>query len=73
MEPFVLGLCRRDEWLREHIGFDGRPLPDETSRRLVPCECFVSRCYPLPPGEPPTVDDLVQEAEAELDPVRRHG
>ncbi|MHC1562335.1 hypothetical protein ACR9E3_25500 [Actinomycetospora sp. C-140] len=58
-----------------NIGFDGRRQPDgERTRRLVPCECFVSRRYPLPDGPPPTVDDLDRELEEELGRVpRRHG
>jgi hypothetical protein len=58
-----------------NIGFDGRRQPDEErTRRLVPCECYVSRSIPPPPEEPPTVDDLDRELEMELGYVpRRHG
>ena len=56
------------------IGFDGRPMTK--TRRLVPCECFVSTRYPMPPDmlrDPPTVGDLERELEAELGGVpRRH-
>jgi len=58
------------------IGFDGRPMTK--TRRLVPCECYVSTRYAMPTGTgdepPPTVEDLDRELEAELGHVpRRHG
>ncbi len=54
------------------VGFDGHPLPEEQTRRLVPCECMVSREYPPPPGPAPSIADLVREAESELGPIPRH-
>jgi len=45
-----------------NVGFDGRRQRDEDlTRRLVPCECFVSRSIPPPSGKAPTVEDLERE------------
>ena len=55
------------------IGFDGRPVPGGKTRRLIPCECMVSRRYPREPGPPaPSIEDLVLESEHDLGPVDRH-
>ncbi|MDL5155543.1 hypothetical protein [Actinomycetospora termitidis] len=54
------------------IGFDGWPMPEGETRRLVPCECMVSRDYPPPPGPAPTIADLEDEAEDDLGPIERH-
>jgi hypothetical protein len=50
-----------------NVGFDGRRQRDEDlTRRLVPCECFVSRSIPPPSEKAPTVEDLDRELDAEL-------
>ena len=47
-----------------------RQRDEDLTRRLVPCECFVSRSISPPSEKAPTVEDLERELVAELGRVR---